>query len=119
MAGLVVAWAADLIFGARIRAAAETGGTPLRLVRNEDELLATVRSERPGLVVIDLEARGDPVSAIGKLKADPDTTAVPVLAYASHVKEDALAGARASGADRVLARGAFARDLSAILAGER
>lgn len=116
---MVVAWAADLIFGARIRAAAEAVATPLRLVRSMDELLSAVRAERPRLVVVDLEARGDPVAAIAALKADPQLAAVPVLAYASHVKEDSLAGARGAGAERVLARGAFARDLGGILSGQR
>ena len=45
----VVAWAADLIFAARIRAAAESSATPLRLVRNGDELLAAARAEHPRL----------------------------------------------------------------------
>lgn len=118
-AGMVVAWAADLIFGARMRAAAESSGTPLRLVRNAEELLAAVQAEHPRLVVVDLEARGDPVQAIAALKADAALASIPVLAYASHVMEDRLAGARGAGADRVLARGAFARDLASILGGRQ
>ena len=115
----VVAWAADLIFAARIRAAAESSATLLRLVRNGDELLAAARAEHPRLVVVDLESRGDPVAVIAAVKSDPGLARVPVLAYASHVKEDSLAAARSAGADRVLARGAFARDLAGILSGQR
>ncbi len=112
---LVVAWAADLIFGARIRAAAEAEAVPVRLVRTAPELLEVVRAERPRLVVVDLESRGDPVAVIAALKTDPEVSAIPVLAYASHVKEESLLGAREAGAERVLARGAFARELAAIL----
>jgi CheY-like chemotaxis protein len=114
----VLAWAADLMAAARIRGAAQAGGTELRLVRGADELLATAAADPPRLVVVDLEARGDPAGAIARLKADAATAALPVVAYAPHVREDAIRAARAAGAERVLARGAFVRDLSAILKSE-
>jgi CheY-like chemotaxis protein len=115
MSEKVVAWAADLVFGARIRAAAEAAGRPLRLVRGGEELWQVVRDEAPGLVVVDLDARGDPVAAITRLKSEAATQTLPLVAYASHVREDVLRAARAAGADRVLARGVFARSIAAIL----
>ncbi len=118
-AATVVAWPADLMFGARIRSAAQNTGTPVRLVRAADELVEAVRQERPRLAIVDLDARGDPVAAIARLKAEPASAGVPVLAYASHVREDVMAAARAAGAERVVARGLFARDLAAFLGGEK
>ncbi len=115
MSTLVLAWAADLMSGARMRGAAEATGTTLRLVRSGEELLRVAAAESPRLIVVDLEARGDPAAAIARLKADPATAAVPVLAFAPHVREDAIAAARAAGAERVLARGAFIRDLPRLL----
>jgi len=115
MRDYVLAWAADLMAAARIRGAAKAGGIELRLVRGADELLATAAADPPRLVVVDLEARGEPAVAIARLKADAATAAVPVVAYAPHVREDAIRAARAAGAERVLARGAFVRDLAAIL----
>lgn len=116
----VVAWPADLLFGARMRGAAEATGTVLRLVRAADELLAAVRETVPRLVVVDLDSRGgDPVAAIARLKTEPATAGIPVLAYASHVREDVMAAARAAGAERVVARGVFARDLAALLSGRK
>ena len=112
----VVAWPADLLFGARIRGAAEATGTPVRIVRDGEALVAVAAEVAPRLVVVDLDARGA-VAAIARLKADPATAGVPVLAYASHVREDVMAAARAAGAERVVARGRFARDLPALLAG--
>lgn len=116
-AGGVIAWAADLMSGARIRGAARAAGVEVTLVRGADDLVAAVAASSPRLVIVDLEARGDPVSAIARLKGDAATAAVPVLAFAPHVREDAIAAARAAGADRVLARGAFIRDLPRLVSG--
>lgn len=112
----VLAWAADLMSGARMRGAAQTSGTELRLVRGADELVTAAAADPPRLIVVDLEARGEPAAAIARLKGDPATAAIPVIAFAPHVREDAIAAARAAGAERVLARGAFVRDLARILA---
>ncbi len=117
MSGPVLAWAADLVSAARIRGAAQAAGTELRLVRGADELLRAAAAEQPRLIVVDLEARGEPAAAIARLKADAATAAIPVIAFAPHVREDALAAARSAGAERVLARGAFIRDLPRLLSG--
>lgn len=115
--GRIVAWAADLVSGARIRGAAQQAGLELRLVRSAEELERAAREESPRLVIVDLEARGDPAGAIARLKAEPATVHLPVIAFSPHVKEDAIAAARAAGAERVLARGAFFRDLPHLLTG--
>jgi len=118
VAGLVLAWAADLMAGARIRGAAQGAGVSVRLVRSAEELLGAAATESPRLIVVDLEARGDPAGAIARLKADGATAAIPVLAYAPHVREEVMIAARSAGAERVLPRGAFVRDLARILAAE-
>jgi CheY-like chemotaxis protein len=99
-----------------MRGAAQASGTEVRLVRGAEDLVAAATADRPRLIVVDLEARGDPTTAIARLKGDPVTAGIPVIAFAPHVREDAIAAARAAGADRVLARGAFVRDLPRILA---
>ncbi len=116
--GPIVAWPADLVAGARIRGAAQTAGMELRLVRSAEELERAARTEAPRLIVVDLEAGGDPTAAIARLKAEAGTARIPLIAFAPHVKEEAIAAARAAGAERVLARGAFFRDLPRLLAGE-
>jgi hypothetical protein len=40
---------------------------------------------------------------------------VNIIAFVSHVREDAIAAARSAGADRVLARSAFVRELNNLL----
>ena len=118
MSELVLAWAADLMAAARIRGAGEAAGITVRLVRGAEDLLSAAATESPRLIVVDLEARGDPAAAIARLKGDGATAAIPVLAYAPHVREAAMAAARAAGAERVLPRGAFVRDLARLLAGK-
>jgi CheY-like chemotaxis protein len=114
----VAVLAADLIFASRIRAAAEAAGVTARLARTAAEV--EVAAGEAGLVLLDLDARGlDAPALIRALKANAALAAVPVVAFVSHVRADAIEAARAAGADRVLARSAFVRVLPELLAGIR
>lgn len=106
----------DLIFGARIRAAvAAVGGRTIMLSGREDAT-ARIRAEHPDLVIVELDARWLSGPAfIAELKARPETAAIPVLAFGSHVAVEVLAAARQAGAEQVLARSAFVRQLSDLL----
>ena len=111
--GVVVALPADLIFGARIRASAESAGTPVVIAKNPEDLLAKVGEHDARLVILDLDRRGlDIARILEQLKAASSAT---ILAYVSHVREDAIREARAAGADKVIARGAFANQLVELL----
>lgn len=116
--GRVLAVTADLLFAARIRAAAEQAGVALTVARSGEDVAALVREHQPRLLLLDLDARWlDAPAVIRELKGDAGTAAVPVVAYVSHVREAAIAAARAAGAERVLARSAFVRLLPELLAG--
>lgn len=105
----IVALSADLIFAARIRGANDR----VILAKNVDDLLAQVQSLQPRLVVLDMDRRGLDVSAvIARVKASSDAR---ILAYVSHVREELIAEAQAAGADRGMARGAFARQMMELL----
>lgn len=111
--GAVVALPADLIFGARIRASAESVGEPVIIAKNPEDLLAKVREGDTRLVILDLDRRGLAITdIIHQLKA---TSSATVLAYVSHTQEAAIREAKAAGADKVIARGAFANQLSELL----
>lgn len=112
----VVAYAADLMFASRIRGAARSRGVALGLVQRASELPERVRALSPRLVIIDLDARaGDGVAAIRELKGAEATRDVRLVAFASHRAVDRIEAARAAGADRVLARSAFVRELPTLL----
>ena len=109
----MVALPADLIFGARIRAAAESVGANVVIAKSPEDVLS--RAAEPGtrLIILDLDRRGlDIAGVITKLKA---ASTAPILAYVSHVREDAIREAKQAGADRVIARGAFASQLADLL----
>lgn len=116
----VAAACADLLFAARIRDAAAAAGRSVTLFTARDDVAGRVRAEQPALVIIDLDARWlDGVGVIAALKGAAGTAAIPVVAFASHVRAEVLAAARAAGADRVLARSGFVRQLPELLGGAR
>ena len=113
-----VALVADLLFASKVRGAASAAGVEATTVTKGEALLAEVRARSPRLVLIDLESRGvDAPALVAALKADPGTADIPVVAFGSHVNGEALKAAREAGADRVLARSAFVRELPSLLAG--
>lgn len=113
--GEIVALAADMLFASRIRGAATAAGVNVRMARSPDDAARAIAAGARRLL-LDLDLRGpDPVALIERLRADPATAGVEILAFVSHVREDRIAAARAAGATRVLARSAFVRDLPAIL----
>jgi CheY-like chemotaxis protein len=112
----VVAAVDDLMFGSRIRAAAQQAGVSAMFVRNAEDLVA--HAAGADLVLLDLNARWlDVPAAIRSLKGDAATASVPVVAFGPHVDGDSLVAAREAGADRVLARSAFVRSLADLLRG--
>lgn len=112
----VVALVADLIFASRIRGTAQAAGVQATTVRSAAELLQRAGELQPRLVLVDLDARAaDPPAVIARLKGDPRTRDIPILAFGSHVQREAIEAARAAGADRVLARSAFVRELPFLL----
>jgi CheY-like chemotaxis protein len=111
----IAAVAADMIFGSRIRGAAQLAGVEVRFARDAASLTQAAAGAR--LVLLDLDARWlDIPGSIHALRSDDATAAVEIVAFVSHVRTDAIEAARAAGADRVLARSAFVRELPALLA---
>jgi CheY-like chemotaxis protein len=105
----------DLIVGARIRAAADAAGTDTVLSTRPDRIVEAVAAGAR-IVFIDLDSRGaDPLALIARLKDTPASRGARVVAFASHVRTDLIEAARGAGADRVLARGAFARILPRLV----
>lgn len=103
----------DLMASSSAEGAARKAGVALRVV-GADRAAATADSETV-LAAIDL---GGPVEIDALVSAV--RAAAPkarVIAYGPHVQEERLAAARAAGCDAVLARGAFFKQLDALLAG--
>ena len=117
---MVLAAVDDLLFSSKIRAVAKHAGVDLAFARTPAEILERARSERPSLVIFDLDcAKADPVATIGAMKADAELAGIRTLAFASHVHAALIASARKAGADQVLPRSAFAGGLADILTSAR
>ena len=112
----VIAVVDDLMFLSRIREAARGTGAEVRSVRGPKDLVEAVR-DGGRLVLVDADSSRLPwAAALGALRADPSVAAVPVIAFLSHVHAERAEEARAAGASRVLARGAFVQELPRLMA---
>jgi len=103
----VAALVPDLLFAARIRGAAAGA----RTAQTVDRLVELVGPETR-LVLVDLQAPGA-TEAIRLLREREDPPRI--VAYGPHVDGAALRAARQAGADRVMARGAFVKELATIV----
>jgi CheY-like chemotaxis protein len=109
----VLALIDDLFFHAKVQETARHVGVTLRICATQEALLAEFGKETPKLVLVDLNARSNPLGAIEQLQANGH--AIPVTAFLSHVQTELAASARAAGASEVMPRSQFTRDLATIL----
>ena len=115
----VLAAVADLIFTAKISAAAKQANCAVQFLQNEDRILAALQAA-PGdvtpLLIVDLNhSTLNSVSLVSKVKTTPATARVPVLAYLSHVQTQLKRAAEQAGCDLVLPRSVFSQNIHEIL----
>ncbi len=110
----------DLLFSTKISTAGKALGVEVAFERNADRVLDRVRTERPEMVIFDLNSsRLRPLDAIAAIKADAALKTTRTLGFVSHVDSQTIAAARVAGADDVLARSAFSQHLGEILTGAK
>ena len=111
----VLAAVSDLMFVAKIAAAAKQAGCPVEYFRQAEKLKAAIPAE-PCIVVVDLNEKAlDPVALIQGLKAAPETRRAQVISYLSHVQHELKREAEKAGADLVLPRSVFSQNLYDLL----
>ncbi len=111
----VVAAVNDLLFRVKIEEAAKRAGLEIVSAPSQEEVLRQAKTQ-PAVIILDLnDARTEPLQTIEKLKSDEETRSVPLLGYVSHVQAELIKAAQAQGCDTVVARSAFAQDLSKLL----
>jgi CheY-like chemotaxis protein len=110
----VVALVDDLFFQSKMMETARQVGVDLRACSTPEALTSEISARAPRLVVIDLNARGNPLEAVRQVQSFAG--GIPLIAYLSHVQTDLAESARAAGCRDVMPRSKFARDLAAILA---
>ena len=110
--GKVVALMDDLFFQMKVAETAKQLGVEFKVAANAEALLSALETS-PQLVIVDLNARSNPIEAIEKLRGTKNE--VRVVAFLSHVQTELAARAQAAGCSEVLPRSAFTQNLAAIL----
>ena len=110
--GRVVALMDDLFFQMKLVETAKQLGIEVKMATNGEALMGLMASE-PRLVIVDLNARSQPLEAIEKLRQVRKD--VRVVGFLSHVQEELAAQAKAAGCDEVLPRSSFTQNLTSIL----
>jgi CheY-like chemotaxis protein len=111
--GRVVALMDDLFFQMKVAETAKHLGLEFK-VASDGAVLATMLEPPTKLVIIDLNAKNDPLATIGRLRATQKE--LPIISFLSHVQRDLAAQAKAAGCTEVLPRSQFTQNLPAILA---
>jgi len=107
----------DLFFSSKISETAKHLSIPLVFARSQDEVIARALTEKPVLLIVDLNStRCQPVETILQIKEDADLRHIPVVGFLSHVQADLKVKATMAGCDRVLPRSVFTIHLPEILA---
>lgn len=102
----------DLFFQMKVAETAKRLGLELKVAASGDALLALLEPT-PKLVIIDLNARQQPIETIKRIRAEKN--GVRMLGFLSHVQTELAAEARKAGCDEVMPRSAFTQNLAAIL----
>jgi CheY-like chemotaxis protein len=106
--GRVVALMDDLFFQMKLAETAKQLGVELKVATNGDALMSLMESA-PKLVIVDLNARSQPIQTIERLRlAQKNLRVVGFL-------RDLAAQAQAAGCDEVMPRSSFTQNLAAIL----
>ena len=106
----VIAAIPDLFFRAKVLETAKTLSVKLDVARDADELLQQVRSEKPSLVLLDLQAKAlQPLDTIIALEG------IFIVGFLAHEEVDLREQALAAGCGEVLTKGQFSASLPTIL----
>jgi CheY-like chemotaxis protein len=110
--GRAVGFMDDLFFQMKIAETAKHLGVEFKVASTGDALLALLEPPTK-LVIIDLNARNQPVAIIERLRTTQKE--LPLVAFLSHVQTELAAQARAAGCSDVMPRSMFTQNLAAIL----
>ena|SRR5215813_6254774 len=109
----VVALMDDLFFQMKLAETAKHLGVQVRVAANYDALAPLLKAA-PRLLIVDLNARGEPIKVIERIREAKNP--LHIVAFLSHVQTDLAKNAEAAGCDEVLPRSVFTKNLSEILA---
>jgi len=110
----IVAVVDDLIFATKINATASSLGLAVTVMKSGGDVIGALDGTSVGLLIVDLDL--PPGRAVAVIRAAAGHDSRPrILAYVSHVREDLARAAADAGADEVMPRSRFHRELPTIL----
>lgn len=106
----------DLMFLVKIQDAAKRVGARALFVKQEELLRQRIASEKPFLLLFDLQTRlFDVIGFIEACQATPELAAIPKLGYLSHVETALRDRALQAGCQQVVPRSVIAAKLPELL----
>ncbi len=115
---MIVYLAADLIWATKIKGVADQLGLACRPTRDPEMLQARLADSPVRALIVDLDAPDvalDLIRLAREHEAKTEAPGIRVLAFGPHVETQLFQAARDAGADEVLARGVFDRNLPDLL----
>jgi DNA-binding NarL/FixJ family response regulator len=109
----VLALVDDLFFQMKLVETAKQLGVELRACSTADALATEIAKSSPRLVIVDLNARSNPLGAVERVASD--SPQISLIGFLSHVQVDLAQRARAAGCADVMPRSKLTRDLATIL----
>jgi len=112
----IIAVMDDLFFSSKITEAAKTLGLNIEFIKNTDGLIEKLKSQKPSLLIFDLNSKAcNSIEIIKNLKLSPTLKDILVLGYLSHVQTELKEEADKVGCDLILPRSKFSKELKEIL----
>src|SRR5262249_41784879 len=112
----VVALMDDLFFQMKLAETARQLGVEVKVATNGDALMGLMESA-PKLMIVDLNARSQPLQAIEKVQQNNKD--VRMVAFLSHMQTQLAAQAQAAGCTEVIPQSSFTQNLAAILSASK
>ena len=104
----------DLMFSSRVMSLARAAGISLKVVGSRKALCDHVADASPAVAFVDLEHSDSQIDLLVRELASSGNPP-KIVAYGPHVKQSLLDAAQAGGADSVLSRGQFDKQVGSIL----
>ena len=108
--------AGEVLFREMIEKAAKKESIACLLIDEEETLHAALQEGTPDALLLDIGASAlDGPTLIQKLKQNPSTRSIPIVAFGNGLRADLLQDAQEMGADQVLPKSAFRQQIHELL----
>lgn len=98
----------DLFFYTKVRDALRQPDYQLEKARTQQDIIDKALSANPGVIIFDMnDLTLNAFQGLEKLKADPQLTGIPTLAFANHEEVDTWNRAKALGVTKIVSRNEF------------